>query len=149
MSKEVLLMKDVPDLGSEGDVGTVADGYARNFLLPRGIGAPVTQATRRRLEKIREEREATQVAELGAARKQAEALSGLSCTIAVKVSEEETMYGSVTAADLVKAMADQGVEIDRHAVQLDEPIRELGVFDVVVRLHSDVETSVKVWVVEE
>jgi len=149
MSKEVLLMKDVPDLGSEGDVVTVADGYARNFLLPRGIGAPVTDATRRRLEKIREEREADRVAELASARTQGEALSGLSCTIPVKVSDEETMYGSVTAADLVKALADQGVQVDRHTVQLDEPIRELGVFDVTIRLHADVETSVKVWVVEE
>jgi len=149
MATEVLLMADVEDLGAEGEIVTVADGYARNYLFPKKLGAPVTEATRRRLEKIRRDREEAREAALAAARERAEALSGKSCTIAVKVSPEEHLYGSVSAADIAESLAAQGTDIDRHEILLEEPIRELGVFDIEIRLHPEVQTDIKVWVVEE
>ena len=149
MAREVLLMTDVPGLGSEGDVVSVNNGYARNYLFPRNLAAPVTAATRRRLEKIRRDREIKRQAELDEARKRAADLENISCTIAVKTSDGEALYGSVTAVDVAESLKTMGIEIDRHCIVLEKPIKELGVFDVAVRLHADVGTSVKVWVVEE
>ncbi len=149
MAVEVLLMADVNDLGKEGDVVTVADGYARNFLLPKKLAAPVTDATRRRLAKMIERREKKKAEERTVAQAMVKKLDGVSCTIPVKVGQDEKMYGSVTAADIAKSLEAQGVEVDRHTLVLEQPIKELGVFDVEVRLHADVKGSIKVWVVEE
>lgn len=150
MVTEVLLMTDVSGLGSEGDVVRVADGYARNYLLPKKLAALATDETRQRLAKIRREREAAIKAELTAARELAEKFKKISCTIPVKVGKDEKLYGSVTTSDIADALKAQGIkEIDKHKLLLDEPIRELGVFDVKIKLHPEVEASVKVWVVEE
>lgn len=149
MATEVLLMADVDALGVEGDVVTVADGYARNFLLPRHLAAPVTAAARKRLEKMRQEREAREKKALDEARVFAARLADVSCTIAVKTGEEEKLYGSVTAGDIVDALKEQDIELDKQVLDLDKPIKELGVFNVTVKLHPDVDATVKVWVVEE
>ncbi len=149
MATEVFLMADVPDLGTEGDVVTVADGYARNYLLPQKLAAPVTEATRRQFAKIKQEREAARAAALADAKKRAARLEGVSCTIAVKTVEEGKLYGSVGVADIETALKEQGVELNRHELELDAPFKELGVFDVPVRLHANVRASVKVWIVEE
>jgi len=149
MATEVLLMADVPDLGSEGDVVTVADGYARNFLFPKKMGAPATPAAQARLLKLRGERVNARRSELAAARELAAKLAGVSCTIPVKTREDEKLYGSVTGADVARVLAEQGIAIDRHSIALDTPLKELGVFDVTVKLHSEVDATVKVWIVEE
>lgn len=149
MAMEVLLMADVKDLGSEGEVVKVADGYARNYLFPKKIGAEVTEATKRRLAKMQEKREAERQTIIENARKQAEKLSGVSCTIPVKTDEDDKMYGSVTDRDIVEALASQGVEIDRNSLVLEDPIKELGVFDVKIQLEKEIEATIKVWVVEE
>ncbi len=149
MATEVLLMANVTDLGSEGDVVTVADGYARNYLIPKDLAAPVTEATRRRLGKIREQREATRKAELADARTMAAQFANASVTIPVKTGEEGKMYGSVTTSDIAEALKSQGIDVDRHSLVLEHGIKELGVFNVPVKLHTDVEATVKVWVVEE
>lgn len=149
MATDILLVKDIEGLGSEGDVVKVADGYARNYLLPKGLGAPVTDATRRRLVKVRKEREAGLKQKLESARNLANVLRTVSCTIPVKVGENEKLFGSVTNGDIAEALKAQSIEIDRHLIALDEPIRELGVYDVNVKLHPEVEAAVKVWVVEE
>ncbi len=148
MAIEVFLMADVPDLGVEGDVVTVANGYARNYLLPRNLAAPVTDATRRQLAKLQREREVARKADLEAARDRVARIANASCTIPVK-ADEGKLYGSVTAADIEAAFKSQGVELDRDMLQLAAPIKELGVYDVGVRLHPEVETTIKVWVVEE
>jgi large subunit ribosomal protein L9 len=142
-------MSNVADLGSEGDVVTVADGYARNYLFPKNLGAPVTEATRRRLAKMQEQREKERKVATETAQKLANKISELSCTIPVKVGEDGGLFGSVSAQDIVTALADQSVEIDKNALNLAAPIKELGVFDVAVQLDQGVETKVKVWVVEE
>jgi len=149
MAIEVLLMADVPDVGQEGDVVRVAEGYARNFLFRKSIAAPVTEATRRKLAKLRAEREVALKLQLGAAQSLKDKLASMSVTLTVKTTEGDKLYGSVTGADVADALKKQGVEIDKHSVQLDEPIRTLGVFSVNVKLHADVTAPVKVWIVEE
>ena len=149
MSKEVVLMADVKGLGSQGDVVRVAEGYARNFLLPRNLAAPVTDATRRRLEKARKVREEQDVKELDMAQNLAKSIEQISCTIPVKSGEGGKLFGSVTAADIVSALKAQGIEIDKHQVDLPEPLRELGVFNIPIKVLSKVQATIKIWVVEE
>ncbi|MFO7871176.1 MAG: 50S ribosomal protein L9 [Kiritimatiellia bacterium] len=149
MSTEVFLMKSVPHLGDEGDVVTVADGYARNYLFAKKLAAPVTDATRRKLEKMREEREKLWKERLEEAQKKADALENVSLTIAVKVTEDEKLFGSVSAQDISDGLKQQGIELDKSQLILDDPIKELGVYDVRVKLHPEVEATVRAWVVEE
>jgi large subunit ribosomal protein L9 len=149
MATEVFLMADVADLGSEGDVVTVADGYARNYLFPKQLGAPVTAATQRRLAKLQREREVARAEALAEAKAMASKLSGVSVTIPVKTHDGEKLYGSVSEVEIAEALKQQGAEIDRHLIVLDEHIKELGVFDVSIKFEADVEASVKVWIVEE
>ncbi len=149
MAKEVFLMADVKDLGSEGDVVTVAEGYARNYLFPQKLAAEVTDATRRRLVKIQAERDVTQAAALVTARERATQLKSINVTIPAKTSEEDKLYGSVSAADIEKILLGQNFDVDRAMIQLEEPIKTLGVYDVPVLLHPEVEGSVKVWVVDQ
>lgn len=149
MSREVLLIAEVPGLGVEGDVVHVAEGYARNYLLPRNLAAPVTEATKRRLVGIRKVREAKKIAELENAKAMAAKLEKASCTLSVKTGENDKLYGSVTTADIAENLKKQGIELDRHLIAMEEPIRELGVFTLKVKLHPEVEGSLRVWVVQE
>ena len=149
MATELLLMENVPDLGSEGDIVNVADGYARNYLVPKGLGEKVTAGARARLAKLMEKRAEERKLQLAGARALAKKLTEASCTITVKTGEEEKLYGSVTNQDIAKALSEQGIEIDRHIIVVENPIKELGVFDVKVKLHADVDATVKVWIVGE
>ena len=149
MATEVLLMADVADLGAEGDVVTVSDGYARNYLFPQKLAAQVSEATRRRLAKLREQRESKHQAELAEARALAEKLEKASCTLTVKTGDDGKMFGSVTAAHIGDALKTQGIEIDKHSLLLEAPIKDLGVYDVKIKLNAEVQATVKVWVVEE
>ncbi len=149
MAKELLLMADIPNLGSEGDVVQVADGYARNYLLPKKLAAPVSEATRRKLAKLQLERKERERVARTVALALAERLAKVSCTIPVKTVEGDKLYGSVTATDIANTLAELGVPVDRHLIELEQPIKELGCFDVALKLHPDVQSTVKVWVVEE
>ena len=149
MAIEVLLMTDVENVGREGEVVSVADGFARNYLFPKKLAATVNATTKRKLAKSQRDREQTRVQELTGFKELANRISTVSCTITVKTGEGERMYGSVSAVDVVRALHDQGIQVERHAVVLEHPLKELGVFDVPIRLHPEVETTVKVWVVEE
>jgi large subunit ribosomal protein L9 len=146
---EVLLMADVADLGSEGEVVNVADGYARNRLFPGKLAAPVTEATKRRLAKIRQDRETARKLQLDEARDLAAKLEKASCTITVKAGGDGKLFGSVNTGTIADALKAQGIVIDKNTLVLDAPIKELGVFDIKVKLHAEVEGVVKVWVVEE
>jgi large subunit ribosomal protein L9 len=149
MATELFLMADVPDLGVEGDIVTVADGYARNYLIPKQLAAPVTNATKRRLAKIQREREVAMAEAMAEAKKLAKKLEGVSVTIAVKTIEGEKLYGSVGETEIAAALKEQGVEIDKALIALESHIKELGVFDVKIKLQPEVEAAVKVWIVEE
>ena len=149
MATEILLLSNVAGLGGEGDVVKVAEGYARNYLIPRKLGAPVTAATRRRLAKLQRDRETERQALREKARALVADVEKGSYTIAVKVGAENKLYGSVTAADIVTVLHTQGFEVEKHAVKLEEPLRELGVYDIKLALQPDVEATIKVWIVEE
>lgn len=149
MAVEVLLMDAVPGLGIEGDVVRVADGYARNYLFPRGIASEVTEGKKRQVEKKRIERLELMKKEQSAAEELAKKFENLSCTIAVKTSEGGKLFGSVTAAQILEKMTEQGITLERNQVKLAAPLHELGVFDVEISLHPEVTATLKVWIVEE
>lgn len=146
---DVILKQDVEHLGSAGDVVDVKPGYARNYLLPQGLALRATEGnlTRIREEQRHEERAAERV------RERAEALAGRlrgkSLTFNVRAGADGALYGSVTAQDLVDRLAEDDLEVDRSQVELDDPIKELGVYNVAVDLHEDVRPELKVWVVAE
>jgi large subunit ribosomal protein L9 len=149
MVTEVLLMAEVADLGAEGDVVKVSDGYARNYLLPGKLAAPVTAGTKRKLAKLREVREVQKAATLSAAKEAAARLEKVSCTIPMKTAGEGKLYGSVTIADIIANLKNQGMEVPKNSILLEAPLKELGVFNVKVILHPEVEATLRVWVVEE
>jgi len=149
MTKEVILMEDVTGLGDQGDVVQVADGYARNYLLPKSLAAPVTEATRRRLEKKRKEREAERAQQRAEHEALARKIEQTSCTIPVKTGEEGKLFGSVGVQDILASLAEQGLTLSRNQLLLEAPIRELGVFKIPVKLQPEMEATLKVWVVEE
>jgi len=149
MVKEIVLMSDVPGLGIEGDLVKVADGYARNYLLPRKLAVPIKALSRRQLDARQAVRENRMASDRERAERLIDTLKDLSVTIPVKAGTEGKLYGSVNAADISEALRGLGVEIDRHKISLKEPLRELGVFDVTLKLHPDFQAQIKVWVVEE
>lgn len=149
MSIEMILMQDVKDLGTAGQVVKVADGYARNFLVPNKLAAAVTEGNRRQLAKLQVQRELERKAQKEKDLDLAAAIQKGSYTIPVKVGEGDKLFGSVTNGDILKVLAAQGFELDKHAVDLEQPIKELGAFDVKVKVGADVETLIKVWVVQE
>ena len=150
MSIELLLLNDVASLGKAGDLIQVKPGYARNFLIPQGIAEPVTEAARRRLAKLQAEREKVRKDLLAAANKLAASLKDAKVTISARVIEGETLYGSIDAVQIAKAIQVLGFpEVEPAMIELDDHIKTLGSFDVSVRLHPEVAQMVKVWVVEE
>ena len=150
MATEVLLVTDIDKLGLAGDVVKVADGYARNYLIPQGKAEPVTESARRRIAKIKAEQEKVRKALLDAATKLADSLKDASVTIRAKVSEGEDLYGSVDAAQIAKAVQLLGFpEITADMVQPEETIKTLVTFAVELKLHPAVSQTVKVWVVQE
>ena len=149
MALELILMADVEGLGLEGQTVKVTEGYARNYLLPRKLAASINHAALKRLEKNRLERESRQQKDRAAAQALAQALEQVSCTIQVKVGDNDKLFGSVNANDIADTLKAQKIELDRRKIHLAEPIRELGVYTVKVKLHPEVEASLKVWVVGE
>ncbi|HVM62120.1 MAG TPA: 50S ribosomal protein L9 [Verrucomicrobiae bacterium] len=147
MSKQIILTALVDNLGAEGDTVTVADGYARNYLIPKGLAMPATAANLRRVESLRKKREASLAAQLEGAKTTVAQLVKQSYTITAAAGEDGKLYGSVTASDISEALKKEGIEVDRRKIILEHPIHELGVFDVDVKLHPEVSTKVKIWVV--
>ncbi len=146
---EVILREDIERLGNRGQVVKVADGYARNFLLPKRLAVAATDANRKIVEQERQahlRREAKQKSE---AEDLAKLLGGVTVSIAQKAGENDQLFGSVTAKDVTDALARQNYTVDRRKVQLEEPIKQLGEFKVPVRLHKDVIAEVTVQVVKE
>lgn len=149
MSTEVLLLSDIEKLGKAGDVVKVADGYARNFLLPKDLAAPVSQHALRRLEKLRKEREELSRIQKAEAQDKAGKLANASVTLRAKTVDGSRLYGSISAADIVAALeADTKVAVDKAQLDLAEPLKETGTFDVTIKLHPEVACTVKVWIVE-
>jgi large subunit ribosomal protein L9 len=146
---EVILREHVDNLGKRGEVVKVADGYARNYLLPRKLALLATEGNKKQIEREREKFEAKE----GEERKVAEAMAGrmgsLEIQIARRVGENDVLFGSVTAADVANALDAKGFEVDRRKLQLSDPIKKLGDYDVPLKLHRDVVATVKLKVVAE
>lgn len=146
---ELILREDVEKLGRRGDVVKVADGYARNFLLPRGLGMAVTVANKAMIEKERKAHEARLAKEKAEFEALAARIAGLRFVAPRKVGENEVLYGSVTGADVAEFLKTKGIEIDKRRVLLDEPIKSLGEHEVKIRLHPEVQAPLRLLVTKE
>jgi len=141
---EVILRDHVEKLGRRGDVVKVADGYARNYLLPRKLALPATPGNMKVVERQRKIADAAEAAERAGAEALATRLAQAVCVLARRVGEHDTLYGSVTAADIAEELAGKGFDIDKRKIQLTEPIKQIGEFSVGVKLHRDVVAQVPV-----
>ena len=146
---KLILREDVYNLGKSGEVVSVKDGYARNYLLPRNLAMLASQANVRQLEHERAVIEARVKKQKGAAETQAKALSDVAVKISRKVGDQNKLFGSVTALDIAEALHAKGQKIDRRLVHMPEPIKTIGNFEVEVRLHRDVVAKIKVEVAGE
>ena len=146
---EVILREHVDNLGRRGDVVKVADGYARNYLLPRKLALPASEGNKKQIERERVKYEAREAEDRKGAQDIADRLAAVEVVIARKVGETEALYGSVTAADIAEALAAKGFSVDRRKLQLAEPIKKISEVDVPIKLHRDVTATIKVKVVPE
>lgn len=146
---EVLLLKPVEGLGAEGDQVKVRAGYARNFLLPRKIAAPLTIANRKQVEALKKRRSERESQELQGAQELAKKLEKASIAFAVKTGEGGKMFGAITSSDLHDRLVQSGIEIDKKKIHLHTPVKTLGKHEVKIRLHSDVSVDLSFDVVSE
>jgi large subunit ribosomal protein L9 len=146
---EVILREHVDNLGKRGDLVKVADGYARNYLLPRKMALLATDGNKKVIEREKIKYDVKEAEEQGVAQAIANRLANVEIEIARKVGETDALFGSVTNADIADALAAKGFDIDRRTIQLHEPIKKLGELEVPVKLHRDVTVTLKVKVVAE
>jgi len=146
---KVILTKDVDDLGFEGDTINVAQGYARNYLIPKGIAITAIDSNIKIMESKRKKIELKRFKAKEEAERFKEKLAAVEITIPQKVGEEEKLYGSVTTMDIAAQLEKQGITIDRRKISLDKPIKSLGKYDVPIKIYPEVSCSIKVSVVAE
>ena len=146
---EVILREHVDNVGRRGEIVKVADGYARNYLLPRKLALLATEGNKKQIERERAKFEIRELEEQKSAQAVADRMANIEIEIGRKVGETEALYGSVTSADIADALAAKGFEIDRRKLHLPEPIKRLGEYEVPVKLHREVTVKLKVKVVAE
>ena len=146
---EVILREHVENLGKRGEIVKVADGYARNYLLPRKLALPATDGNRKHVERERKIVDARESQEKAQAEAMAARLAAVDITIARRVGETDALYGSVTSADIADFLKTKGFELDRRKLILPEPIKAIGDHDVPLKLHREVTVPLKVHVVKE
>ncbi|OGU28986.1 MAG: 50S ribosomal protein L9 [Gemmatimonadetes bacterium RIFCSPLOWO2_12_FULL_68_9] len=146
---EVILRDDVTHLGKAGDVVTVKNGYARNYLIPHGLAYQATAGNKRRIEVESQRRDAQVASQRAEASELAERLASASLTFTVRTGEGDKLFGSITAADIAEKLKEQGFAVDKRRVELEEPIKMVGIYKVPVRLEAGVVGEVRVWVVKE
>jgi large subunit ribosomal protein L9 len=146
---EVILKQDMDDLGMAGEIVNVADGYARNYLIPKEIALVASKQNIKFMEMQKKKIEISRLKAKGDAEKIKEKVQDMEVTIAQKAGEEEKLYGSVTTMDIAAHLEKQGIAVDRRKIVLDKPIKTLGEFDVPVKLHPEVMASIKVTVIPE
>ena len=146
---ELILRVDIPKLGKAGTIVNVAEGYARNYLLPKKLADKPTQDAKDRIEAIVRRRRIEEAKELEACQEMAKKLDDITVKLARKAGEDEKLFGSVTAKDIADELEAQNVVLDSKKIQLETPIKQLGLTNVEVKLHSEVTASLKVWVVSE
>jgi large subunit ribosomal protein L9 len=146
---EIILQQDIENLGEAGEVVDVKPGYARNYLLPRGLAIPATEGNVKRIEQERRRLHRARTRERDQAEELSQQLADRSVSFSVRAGEEGRLFGSVTSTDIAERLAEEGIAVDRRLIRLEEPIKELGVYRVAVELHADVRPELKVWVVAE
>lgn len=149
MTTDVILLKQVKDLGAEGDKVKVASGYARNYLLPQRLATPATRANLRQMDELKKRRTEREAAELSTVRELADKLSKLTFSISVATGPGGKLFGAVTTHHISEALTKEGFEIDHHKLELKHPIHALGTFDVDIKLHPEVTASVKFSIVSK
>jgi len=143
----VILKTEVDHLGDAGDIVEVAPGYGRNFLIPRGMAIAATSGSVKQAEHQQRVAEAIRRKKRSTAEALAEKLANVAISIRRETGDDERLFGSVTNRDIVEALAAEGIEVDRRQVRLEEPIKSIGLFSVPVRIHSEVDASVRVYVI--
>jgi len=146
---EIILREDVQYLGKAGDVVKVKDGYARNYLLPKGLAYPATEGNKKRIAFEADRIARQRASERAQAEDEAAKLVDVTLTFTVKVGEEDKLYGSVTASDIQRQLEQQGIHVDKRKIDLAEPIRSLGEFQVGIKLHHEVRPQITVVVAPE
>ena len=144
---KVILRKNIDKLGKDRDIVIVKDGFARNFLLPKGLALIATKDNINKIEQEKRKLEHNREIEKNKAKELADKLQGFSCTITAE-AKDDLLYGSITAVEISKALEDEQLNIDKTDILLEEPIKKLGIYEVEVRLHPEVSTKIKVWVVK-
>ena len=146
---DVILRQAIENLGNPGDVVAVKPGYARNYLLPRGLAYEATPGNLKRIAAERQRLEAAENTRRDAAKELAKRIEEVSLTFSARVGEEGKLFGSITASDIAHQLEAQGVQVEKRQIDLHDPIKTLGVFRVPVRLHADVHPEVRVWVIKQ
>jgi large subunit ribosomal protein L9 len=145
---KVVLRKDVEKLGRQGSIVEVADGYARNYLIPKGFALVATEGNIKKVEEEKKQERIKYEREKNRALKIAEKISKITCTIRKQVGDENKIFGSVTSADISEALREEGIEIDKRNIEVED-IKTLGVYSAKIKLHPEVIVDVKVWVVRK
>ena len=146
---EIILRQDVDKLGKIGQVIKVKDGFARNFLIPNGLGVPKTEKNLKSLEQEKAKKALGSEKVKREAQELSARLTNLSLTLPVLAQEEDKLYGSITGQDIASALKEEGFEIDKDLIVLDEPIKSLGIFEIAIKLHPQVIAKIKVWIVKK
>jgi large subunit ribosomal protein L9 len=145
----VILVKDVTDLGEEGDIRDVASGYARNYLFPKGLVVEDTPFNRNRLKEQRKRIELKKVKKREEAQKLAEELASISINLPAAAHDNDKLFGAIHESDIQRALEAQGYSIEKKNILMDEPIKNLGVYKVSLKIYEDIKAELKVWVVKE
>lgn len=143
----VILKQEVSDLGDAGDLVNVRPGYGRNFLIPRGMAIPASEGSVRQLEHQTRVADAIRRKRLKVSTDLAERLEATAISIRRETGDDDKLFGSVTNRDIAQSLSDEGLQVDRRLIQLDEPIRSIGLFTVPIRLHRDIVAKVRVYVI--
>ncbi len=144
----IILLQDHEGLGSAGDQQDVKDGYARNYLIPKGVALKADKNSLKRFQEMARLKEMRKDRALKKSKELAEKLRSLSLTVPVQVGEEDRVFGAVTSLEIAQQLKEKGYEIDKRQIMLEEPIKALGIFEIPIKLHKEITTSVKLWVIK-
>lgn len=146
---KVILREDVDKLGKNNDTVNVSEGYARNFLIPRGLAYEASAGNLRLIAEQNKQKESRRLKEKNEAQALANKLAHLSCTIVMNAGPDDKLFGAVTAQEIAKVLQQENISIDRKNICLEDPIKELGVFQVPVKVHPEITQNLKVWIVKK
>jgi large subunit ribosomal protein L9 len=146
---KVILKDDVENLGKCGEIVEVKDGFGRNYLFPQNLAIPATKGNLKAIDEVKKQKELKDLKKRKAEEKLKAALEKISCTAEVLVGEEDKVFGSVTTQDISELLKEQGFEVDKRKILLEEPLKAIGVYTVPIKIHQEVIANLKVWVVKK